>query len=170
VKKVRISLRDSSKKWTLHLYESLVSFTYLHSALSTKDTSFKNIVTLNKGEFLEIEWLGADYCQIDDFGVFLDEKATRAQMMRRCDNVRIGKCVRKLGRNGFDYITGYTGWIPGDDIPWNPRNAPDYLKVIELKGRLKPRINFSELFESSESKEDFASSLFLDLAEESGIC
>jgi len=170
VKKVRISLRDSSKKWTLPLYESLASYTYLHGALSVKDTSFRNLITLSKSEYLEIEWLGVDYPQIDDFGIFLDDKATRMQMMQHCDNVRIGKCVRKSGRNGFDYITGYTGWVPGGIIPWNPRNSPSHLKVIELKGRFKPRIDFSELFEISESKEDVASSFFLDLAEESGIC
>lgn len=167
MKKVRISLRDSNKKWALPLYESLESYAYRHGALSTKDSSFRNIITLSKGEFLEIEWVGVDYCQIDDFGIFLDEKVSYAQMMQHCDNVRIGKCIRKSGRNGFDYITGYTGYVPGNIIPWNPRNAPSNLKVIELKGKFKPRIEFSELFEV---KEESTASLLLDIAEDAGVC
>lgn len=166
MKKIRISLRNSSKKWSLPLYDSLESFTYLYGSLS-KDSTFREIITLKKGEFVELEWCGVDYCQIDDFGIFLDEKVTRTQMAQRCDNVRIGKSIRKSGRSGFDYVIGYTGWVPGDVIPWNPRNAPDYLKVIELKGRFKPRIDFSEIFEV---KEDPTASILLEIAEDAGIC
>lgn len=167
MKKVRISLRDSTKKWSFPLYESLTSYAYLHDKIKEKDTSFRNIITLSKGEFLEIEWAGADYCEIDEFGIFLDERATRVQMIQHSDHVRIGKCVRKSGRKGYDYVSGYTGWVPGGSIPWNPRNSPNYLKVIELKGRFKPRIDFTELFNV---KEEPGTNLLLEIAEDAGIC
>lgn len=167
MKKIRISLRDSSKTWSFPLYESLSAYDYLHDKLRPKDTSFRDVVSLKKGEFLEIEWVGVDYCQIDEFGIFLDERATRLQMTQHSDHVKIGKCVRKSGRKGFDYVCGFTGWAPGGSIPWNPRNAPGYLKVIELKGRFKPRLDFTELFEV---KEDPSESILLDMSEEAGIC
>lgn len=168
MKKVRISLRDSSKKWTLPLYESLTSYFYLHSNYTnTADKKFREIVTLNKGEFLEIEWLGSDYCQIDEFGMFLDAKLSVEQMKNHCDHVRIGKSIRKSGRKGFDYVTGYIGYAPGGYIPWIVRNSPSYLKVIKLKGRFKPRIDFSELFEDNK---DPTADMLLEAAEEAGIC
>ena len=167
MKKIRISLRDSSKKWSIPLYDSLTSYLFMYEQVKLKTSDQRELVTLSKSEYLEIEWLGADYCHIDEFGIFLDEKLSREEMLRRCDHVRIGKCVRKSGRKGFDYVSGYKGYVPGGLIPWSVRSAPSFLKVIDLKGRFKPRIDFSELFDD---KEDPSSDFLLEAAEEAGIC
>lgn len=167
MKKIRISLRDSSKKWSVPLYDSLTSYLFMHDHSKSKSSAHRNLITLSKSEYLEIEWLGADYCHIDELGMFLNEKTTREEMLQRCDHVRIGKCVRKSGRRGFDYVCGYKGYVPGGLIPWNIRAAPSFLKVIELKGRFKPRIDFSELFED---KDDPCADFLLEAAEEAGIC
>ncbi len=160
MKKVRISIRDATQQWSFPMYESLESleaFIYIYEDLAA-DSMLQETITLKKGEFLEIEWLGADYCQIDEFGLFLDEKNSYPQMTHYYDKVRIGKSVRKGDRKGFEYITGFTGWVPCNLIPWAARNTLGYLKVIELNGRYKPRIDFSELFVvKSEATDDMTS-------------
>ena len=157
MKKVRISIRDTTQQWSFPMYEeldSLEAFIYIYEDL-TEHSMLQETITLKKGEFLEIEWLGADYCQIDEFGLFLDEKISHSQMPHYYDKVRIGKSVRKGGHKGFEYITGFTGWVPCNLIPWTARNTLGYLKVIELNGRYKPRIDFAELFvDKSELTDD----------------
>lgn len=167
MKKVRISLRDSKKKWSFALYETLSYFIYLHGSPKT-ESKHKQIITLEKGEFLEVEWFGADYYQIDPMSLLLNEKAKIDKTTyNKCDFVRIGKCKRMSGKNGFEYVTGHTGWVSGGTIPWSNRDASELLKVIEIKGRFKPKIDFSQLFEI---KEDANTDLLLDLAEEAGVC
>jgi hypothetical protein len=153
VKKVRISLRDSKKKWSFQIYESLSSFIYLHE-YPQLESQLKKTITLSKGEFLEIEWLGSDYSSLDLTSIFLDGKVPPIKTSTvKCDNIKVGKCTRKSGKDGFDYITGFSGWVSGNIIPWYTRNDESYLKVIELKGRNKPRINFKELFKEEPVEE-----------------
>lgn len=156
MKKLRISLRDSSKNWSIPVYESLTSYLKFHDFSETSHTDYKELidhrtlVTLNAGEFLEIEWMGVDYCYADELEILLSNKITKQEMSRRCDNVRIGKRIHKAGRSGFDYVTGYEGYVPGNIIPWVIRDAPRYLKVIKLNGRFKSKIDFESLFEEKE--------------------
>lgn len=168
MKKVRISLRDSNKSWSFSLYESLSYFVYLHGHAKIND-NHRQIISLKKGEFLEIEWIGADYYQIDPISLFLNEKKdTHRPKYNKCDQVRIGKSARRSGKNGFEYVTGYTGWVQGGIIPWSGKAASDVLKVIELKGRFKPRIDFSQLFE--EVKDDPSADMLIAFSEDAGIC
>lgn len=166
MKKVRISLRDSKKKWSFFLYETLSYYIYLHG--HSKVDKHRQTITLEKGEFLEIEWLGVDYYQIDPLSILLKVNSdVNCDKLVKCDNIRIGKSSRKSGKSGFEYVTGYTGWVQGGTIPWHLRAASEKLKVIELKGRFKPRIDFSQLFEN---KEDQTSDFLLEVSEEAGLC
>lgn len=167
MKKVRISLRDSKKTWSFALYESLSYFLYLHEHAKA-DSKHRQIITLQKGEFLEIEWIGSDYYHLDPISILLNEKNKLDKpKYSKCDHIRIGKSSRKSGRHGFEYVTGHTGWVQGGVIPWNIRAASENLKVIELKGRFKPKIDFSQLFEA---KEDPSADLLLEFSEDAGIC
>lgn len=166
MKKVRISLRDSKKAWSIPVYETLTSclFFYNHQQ---KSNEARQLVTLAKGDFLEVEWIGIDFCNTKSFDIITNEQISKTDKKIKCENVRIAKSSRKSGRKGFDYITAFSGWVPGYIIPWSADESPDHLKVIELKGRYKPKINFSELFEATN---DPIRDLLSEIAEESGIC
>lgn len=151
MKKVRITLRDNKKTWSFPVYESLASYIYLQDK-AVSPNKFTKIITLSKGEFLEIEWIGADYYQLDMIGLMLKQTTVPDNLqLAKCDNVRIAKSSRKSGRKGFDYVIGHVGWVPGDVIPWNNRSCPVHLKVIELKGRHKPKVDFDQLFQNVDS-------------------
>jgi hypothetical protein len=134
MKKVRLKLKNGTPTWRFDLYDSAEAAFFLKD--DDKNASgYRQIVTLERGSFMEVEWLGVE---------FVYDKSECHESFHR---VRIAKFVRKSRKVSKDYIEIADGWVAGGSIPWSP--SPEAgLSIIRINGRRKPRFDFSTLFES----------------------
>lgn len=166
MKKLRINLKNSTKSWSFLLYETITDCMYAQSYPQMDKFKKEKIELIKRGQFLEIEWCGSEYFEFNS-DILFDKHSDVLKKSNsiKFNYVKIGKSIRT--KSGIEYITGHEGWVPGNVIPWSIVDSPDHIKVIELKGRLKPRIDFSQLFQK---KQDITSELLMTAAEDAGIC
>ena len=134
MKKVRLKLRSGTPTWRFDLYDSAEAAYFLKGDDKNAD-SYRQIITLERGSFMEVEWLGAE---------FIYDKQDGHESFHR---VRVAKFVRKSRKVSKDYIEIADGWVSRGSIPWS-ENTETGLSIIRLIGRRKPRFDFSQLFES----------------------
>jgi hypothetical protein len=142
MKKVRLSLKRGTQKWTFILYDSAEAAFYLKNGIKEKSDYYQDI-DLKYGSFMEAEWLGSEYVYTD---------VTNSDGYESYDYVRLAKFVKGTRTNPRDYVEIANGWIVGGSIPWS-EDCQSSLKIIRLNEKRKHRFDFSVLFKTMPMEE-----------------
>lgn len=160
MKKVRVNLRRGVKSWSFVLYDSAESAFFLRnepaSDTDTFDMEYRRVVRLNAGDVAEVEWVGGEWVYDDE----VDFKASGPLRTNseKFDKVRIGKLSvlkstrRRAQKTGF--LEVYSGWVPHGDVPWSQETASDDVRITPIKGKMQPKIDFSQLFPGDDLEEE----------------
>lgn len=151
MKKVRLNLKRGIRSWSFVLYDSAESAFYLKDEPLTDDEAeeFRRVVTLAPGELLEIEWVGSEWVYCDP----LDGSTLSTSLQHKFDKVRIGKLTPIRGIKGVpsmrkaSCVEVYVGWVTGSDLRWDSGDTQDVVRITRIKGRMRPRLDFSKLFD-----------------------
>ncbi len=146
------------KSWSFVLYDSAESAYYLKDEpVYAPDTEeeYRKVVVLRPGETIEAEWIGAEWVYGDETSPRFD--CPTDMMHDKFDRVRLGKLSVLKGKdNGEDtnYLEIYSGWVPAGSVPWRAAGSPTQVKVTEIKGRTKSKLDFSKLFRGTTLEEE----------------
>jgi hypothetical protein len=149
VKKVRINLKKNVDSWSFVIYDSVESAFYLkNETLKPNDMDFCKIVSLGQGDVLEAEWMGSEYVYLDESA---EHKVSNLGIQHeKYEKVRVGKLTTASSKaSSFDkggYVELYVGWIPAGCIEWSTDDTRDDLKITQIKGRVRSRMVFGNLF------------------------
>lgn len=147
MKKVRLNLKRGAKPWSFTLYDSAESAYYLKDEPPYPDgfeEEYRKIVTLKRGEILEIEWVGSEWVFADeDFSIFRRPPTE----YDKYDKVRVGKITPVKGaEEKMGYLEVYSGWCFGGDVPWTSDKDQVGLRITEIKGSVVSKFDFPKLF------------------------
>lgn len=147
MKKVRLNLKRGAKPWSFTLYDSAESAYYLKDEPPYPDgfeEEYRKIVTLKRGEILEVEWVGSEWVFADED---LDYFRNPSTDYDKYDKVRVGKITPVKGAiEKMGYLEVYSGWVFGGDVPWTETTTQDGLKITEVKGKIVSKFDFPKLF------------------------
>lgn len=153
MKKVRLSLKRGSKPWSFILYDSAESAYFLKDEPLYPDgfeEEYRKIITLNKGDILEVEWVGSEWVFEDEHEDFLRKPVVlRPEVFDKYDKVRVGKITPIKGteeEEKMGYLEVYAGWTFGGTVPWSAETTSHGLKITEVKGRIRSKFDFPKLF------------------------
>lgn len=134
MKKVRLTPKRGSS-WSFKLYDSAEAAYYMKE--DERDHSeYHQRIGLPTGSYMEIEWMGAEY--------IYDEEVEMPQgWYESFDKVRLARITR--GKGSKDSLILATGWVVGNTIPWS-RKVHDSIKISKINGKIKSKLDFSELF------------------------
>lgn len=153
---MRLSLPRGAKSWSLVLYDSPESAYLLKDDIENIveiDEVYRRIVTLKRGEFIEAEWMGAEWVYGDDPDS-LESSAENASF-EKFDKIRFVKSKSsRTAHESTHYLEAHSGWIITGSIPWYATTSYADLKIIEIKGSNKPKIDFSLIFQNEETYEE----------------
>lgn len=158
MKKVRINLRRGVKSWSFVLYDSAESAYFLKDEpvyAPDTDEEYRKVVVLRPGETIEAEWIGAEWVYGDETSPGFDVPTD--MIHDKFDRVRLGKLSILKGKDGVDdtnYLEIYSGWLPAGSLPWRQETSPDSVKVTEIKGKIKSKLDFSKLFRGTSLEEE----------------
>ena len=155
MKKVRLNLKRGSKAWAFVLYDSAESAYYLKDEpiLDDEIEEYRRIVSLSPGETMEMEWVGSEWVYEDDSGV--SNKSPSTVMHDKFDKVRICKSIPIKGAGKDDkLIEAYSGWMSGRAMKWTGEDIPEGVRITPIKGKMRSRFDFSELFEGQMDEDD----------------
>lgn len=134
MKKVRLTPKKGSS-WSFKLYDSAESAYYMKD--DDRDRSeYHQRIGLPEGSFMEIEWMGAEY-------IYDETEADYRNWFESFDKVRLARVSPVSGQK--DSLILATGWVVRDTIPWSRRSHAAF-KISRINGRIKSRLEFSELF------------------------
>jgi hypothetical protein len=155
VKKVRLNLKRGVKSWSFVLYDSVESAFYLQDEpiLEDEDEEYRKVVTLRPGEFIEAEWIGAEWVYDDEN----DEISKRVMRMSRqkYDKVRVGKLTPlKNETKKTGYLEVYSGWVIGGQLPWVPQDDQSQVRITPIIGKIRSRFDFSKIFSEAHLDEE----------------
>jgi hypothetical protein len=145
VKKVRINLKRGVRSWSFILYDSAESAFFLRKEPIYNDgmDEYRQVVNLRPGEIIEVEWMGSEW-------VYSGVSAGLGQ--ERFDKVRLGKLVPIKGSTGDDaFIEAYSGWVV-KEVPWTPDDSRKDVRITPLHGKVKPKIELSNLFSEQDEE------------------
>lgn len=155
MKKVRLNLKRGSKTWSFFLYDSAESAYYLKNEpiLDDEIEEYRKIVSLGPGETMEMEWVGSEWVYEDDNKI--SSMSPTTVIHDKFDKVRICKSIpiRGTGKND-KLIEAYVGWMSGKDMKWSGESIPEGVVITPIKGKMRSRFDFSELFESQSIDEE----------------
>jgi len=143
MRKIRLSLKPEVEGWSFDLFDSPEAAYYLGGEPPSPDDDFVYNIKIEKGDFIEVEWMGAEY-------VYAKSEAAEALGIDegdRYDRVRLAKCYEvttNVANSG--YVETYSGWVPKGTIPWSSRSHKQ-LKITRINRRNKPKLDFHSLFE-----------------------
>jgi hypothetical protein len=151
VKKVRISLKRGAAPWSFTLYDSSESAYYLKDEPPYPDgfeEEYRKTISLNKGEILEVEWIGSEWVFVDDHSDFLQKPLRlNSQEHDKYDKIRVGKITPTKGaEEKLGYLEVYSGWTFGDVVPWTQKTSQNGLKITQIKDVLQSKFDFQKLF------------------------
>lgn len=150
MKKVRLNLKKGVKSWSFVLYDSAESAYYLRDepVMDDEVEEYRRTVTINRGETIEAEWLGAEW--------IYDEDCIDPAGYEKFDRVRLGKIVNlKSLHSPAKYLELYSGWVTPGEFPWKSDDARTDVRITPLKGKSTSKLDFSKLFLSySEDPEE----------------
>ena len=156
MKKVRLSLPRGVRSWSLVLYDSPESAYLLKDDVENiveVDEVYRRVVTLKRGEFLEVEWMGAEWVYGDDPDTI--ESPTENATFEKFDRIRFVKSKSsRTASESTHYLETHSGWVITGTIPWYDTIPCTSLKITEIKGGNKPKIDFSLIFQSEEEYEE----------------
>lgn len=167
MKKIRIKLSKKAD-WSFVIYDSSESAFYLKGEeLDIEEhEEYCKIINLNSlSDILEIEWMGSEFLYEDEMksNIFKNPSKMKLSTSDNFEKIRIAKFCSvktKALKKGSGYIETAEGWVTAGTIPWNgpPSNRGD-IKITRIKGRIKSKLDFSEIFknQSENSDEDFIS-------------
>jgi hypothetical protein len=170
MKKVRINLKRGVRTWSFVIYDSVESaFLLKDDPLESSETedSYRKVVTLRAGDFMEVEWMGSEWVY-DDGGPDAPLLKYRSTS-EKYDNVRIGKLsplkdsAKKLG-----YLEVYSGWVRGDQLPWIQRDDQKDIRITPIIGKIRSKLDFSELFSELDEELTAAEAEEAETSEDSG--
>ena len=152
VKKVRITLKRGCKEWSFPIYDSSESAYYL------KDEPFADdiddcckLVTLKKGEVLEIEWMGYEAVYEDE--ISLKKKPFKSLSHEKFHSIRVGKLTPvKMTTHKTGYVETFVGWVNEDTKLFS--DIHESVKILHIKGRVLSKMDFSQIFLSDSSSEE----------------
>lgn len=146
MKKARITLKKNQLPWSFVLYDSVESAFYLKNEhLKANDMTFCKVVVLKSNDIIEAEWIGTEY-------VYLDESSESFENIdiqhEKYEKVRIGKMtpLKSIEDKG-GYVELYVGWLPSGAFQWTSDDTRDDVKITQIKGRVRSKLDFSKLFE-----------------------
>jgi hypothetical protein len=158
LKKVRINLRRGIKSWSFVLYDSAESAYFLKDEpvyVPDSEEEYRKVVVLRPGEVIEAEWIGAEWVYTDETTPGFDVPADMKH--DKFDRVRLGKLSVLKGKDvsgDTNYLEIYSGWLPAESLPWREDRAPSQVKVTEIKGRTKSKLDFTKLFRGTSLEEE----------------
>jgi hypothetical protein len=146
MRKLRLTLKANVEAWSFTLFDSPEAVYYLGTSTPEPEDEFCCNVSLSPGDFLEVEWMGAEYLHDDAIG---SDAFSSARDSDRYDKIRLAK-MYDIARGtillGSGFVESYSGWVPSGTIPWNSKTHR-HLKITKINSRNKPKLNLSELFE-----------------------
>lgn len=135
MKKVRLAPKKGSA-WSFKLYDSAEAAYYMKE--DERDHSeYHQRIGLPEGSYMEVEWMGAEY-------IYDEEVDDPTGWYESFDKVRLAR-VTTRGKGPKDSLVLATGWVVGRTIPWS-RKVHDAVKISKINGRIKSKLEFSELF------------------------
>ena len=148
MKKVRINLNKGVKTWSFFLYDSPESAFYLKELHDDEDfdEEYRKLVEVYRSDVVEVEWMGSEWVYHDELG-----------KSEKYDNVRLAKLVTRgvaPSEANMGYVEIYSGWTHGDVFRWCGRqDSQSNVKVTPIKGRVKSKLDFSEIFLKQEEED-----------------
>lgn len=151
MKKIRLNLKRGVKSWSFTLYDSVESAYYMKDEPFMDDEieEYRRIVTLERGEIIEAEWLGSEwvYGEEDDAKYY------------KFDKVRMGKISNlKSQFTNVNYLELYSGWVSSVEFPWKVDVSKNDIRITRINEKNVSKIDFSKLFlhqkEESDDKAD----------------
>lgn len=134
MKKVRLAPKKGST-WSFKLYDSAEAAYYMKE--DERDRSeYHQRIGLPEGSYMEVEWIGAEY-------IYDEDVEDISGWYESFDKVRLARVTRGPGPK--DSLILATGWVVGNTIPWS-RKAHGAIKISKINGRIKSKLDFSELF------------------------
>jgi hypothetical protein len=158
LKKVRLNLKRGARSWSFVIYDSSESAYYLRNEpvySPDSEEEYRKVVVLKPGEIIEAEWMGAEWVYDDEVIPGFGAAATSSH--EKFDRVRVCKftSVKEVGdKTKTGYLELYSGWIHSGCLPWRSEAASDDVRVTEIKGRIKSKLDFSKLFQGTSLEEE----------------
>lgn len=150
MKKVQLSLKRGSSPVSFTLYDSVESAYYLKDEPPYPDgfeEEYRKIVSLNRGEILEVEWVGSEWIFDDGDSDDPQEYLRRGGIFDKYDKVRIGKITPLKGtEEKMGLMEVYSGWTTSDAVPWHAKITPEGVKITQVKGKIVSKFDFTKLF------------------------
>lgn len=141
MKKIRASVTRGSNGKKFHIFNSPESlYVWLNDPelkeASRLDPSLGTTIMLRPGETMEVEWMGCEYINEDNYTL-------------RVDEVRLAKTIKidqpKLKINNIVGI--HSGWTSDHIISFN-NNSDDDVKITRLSNKSKQKFDIEALFVS----------------------
>lgn len=126
------------------MFDSPEAVYYLGMSTPEPDGEYCCNVTLERDDFLEVEWMGAEYIYDGDNSSFVE--TPESEMFERIRLAKHYGIQTPTNAIGGSYVETYSGWVSGGTIPWNGKRHK-LLKVTQIKGRNKPKLDLSDLFD-----------------------
>lgn len=130
------------------LYDSVESAYFLQDdpSIDEETKEFRRLIYLKTGETLEIEWMGCEWVFGDaeletGFPIKKHPDDKKIEKIRVCKITPVKKTEYKSS-----YLELYVGWIHSGDIPWRRDDTRNDVRIIPIKGKIKSKVNFDELF------------------------
>lgn len=150
MKKVRITVSKGSKGKDFRIFNSPESlYVWLNDPdLQTDDDldpSLGNIVSLKRGEVMEVEWCGCEFMYENDVLLF------------RADYIRIGKLISEptFFSGGKSVVGIQDGWVTSDMISFKS-SVNDSTKTTKLTTKSKHKFDLDELFAAREAYDELS--------------
>jgi len=141
MKKVRLTLKRGTPKWTFTLFDSAEAAFFLETEKRDR-SEYCQTINLESGTFMEVEWWGVEYV----YDKNLEKKS------KHFDKVRIAKFVKKSKTSPKDYIEIAEGWVPGGTIEWSEVDQTA-IRIFKIFGKRKPKFDFAQLFQDPEAEQ-----------------
>lgn len=123
------------------LYDSAESAYYLKNepVMDDEIEEYRKTVTIEKGEIIEAEWLGAEW-------VYGEEEEDHTKY-HKFDKIRLGKISRlKNNITQTKYLELYSGWVDGVEFPWSSDKSRNDIRITKINGKVISKLDFSKLF------------------------
>lgn len=149
MRKIKIALKRGTKHWSFILYDSAESAFFLREEEMLEDEDeYRKLITLKRGESIEIEWMGSEWIYLGDMHRKESPKSSENSRYEKYDKVRIGKLApikTKAGSQAATVIEVYTGWLLGDVVVWSQKKEIQGIKISEINSK-SSKVDFNKLF------------------------